>query len=292
MHFSREAAMGDHYAPRKYLLGFCDADDKIWVYDRVRKNSFRTTLVNVAQENGFYSPEDERDLNQLVEMPANYVLNKLRDGIAISPDDREKLAVYIATFMHRVPYSRSFAASLATPALFAEYIDKIKDEIKKRGEELGIDAAIIDQRMTDVEAVRMKYADNPAAAVAEQIRSPWPGEKICQAVFGMKWRLLTTCGPSFFLTSDNPVFTFHSLGFAHAESELTFPVSTKLVLHGSWQDIRGNEIVPIDQQWVKEMNRRTASKSTRFLFYHKRENWVAALGDKNADGHQLNKIRW
>ena len=69
----------------------------------------------MLQENGFYSPEDERDLNQLVEMPANYVLDKLRDRIAITLEDRDKLAFYIATFIYRVPYNRALGETYATP---------------------------------------------------------------------------------------------------------------------------------------------------------------------------------
>src|SRR5262245_17631649 len=97
-------AMGDHYAPRKYLLGFCEADrpGHRWVYDKAKKRRFRTTVGNVAHENGYYTPENEKALNESVEMPANPVLDKLRGGEAILDEDRVKLAVYIATFIYRV----------------------------------------------------------------------------------------------------------------------------------------------------------------------------------------------
>jgi hypothetical protein len=35
----------------------------------------------------------------------------------------------------------------------------------------------------------------------------------------------------------------------------------------------------VDQACVAELNRHMASKSTRFLFYSRQEDWVTAIGD-------------
>ncbi len=283
--------MGDHYAPQKYLRGFCDTEAKIWVFDRLKNNTFRTTLRNIAQENGFYSPEDERDLNEFVEIPANSVLDKLRTGVEIGLEDREKLAFYISTFIYRVPYNRELAASYASPDAFAQFVDRVAAEIKTTGAEIGTNKEKIDERLKQVEEFREKYAQKPAEAFQDKIRSPWPSLDIFRAIMDMKWQFYSTSGPSCFLTSDNPVFFFSSKGLATDDSEMSFPVSSTILLRGCWQNVREGRTIAIPQKLVKEMNRRTASKSTRFLFYHKQEDWVARIGAKAASSHRLNLIR-
>ena len=286
--------MGDHYTPRKYLLGFCDpaASGHLWAYDKLTKRHFRTTVGNVAHENGFYSPEDEAELNRCVEMPANPVLDNLRSGKPITAEDRIKLALYIATFIYRVPHKRELFARGA-PEVFEESLEKFRGFLEQASAAGAIKLEVLQYRMGELDAVRKKYAGDPALLIQEQLRSPWPCEEVCELIFRMNWRLLRSSGPSYFMTSDNPAFFFSSMGLGKPESELSFPLSTELLLHGCWH--HGSvqcQHFDAKQKCVKEINRRTASSSTRFLFYHKQESWVAQLGDKNPDGHLLNRIPW
>jgi hypothetical protein len=285
--------MGDHYAPRKYLLGFCDPKEpgRIWVYDRVAKRRFRTTVGNVAHENNYYDPEDEKALNEWVEMPANPIIGRLREGGGIAGEDREKLAVYIATFICRVPYRRTLAKAVA-PEAIQETIRETREQILTQGEQLGLSSDLIERKLAEVDSFAEKYKSDYPPEVWEQIRNPWPTEKIVQAVYRMTWRVLASEGPSYFLSSDNPVFFFNGIGLGNSDSEFSFPLSSRLLLLGNlW---RGRQTSPmvIDQHYVKEFNRRTASKSTRFLFYHEWQDWIAALGDKQEQHHRLNRLVW
>jgi hypothetical protein len=112
-----------------------------------------------------------------------------------------------------------------------------------------------------------------------------------QLVFGMTWRFVTTAGPSYFLTSDNPAFVFEALGLGRPGAELTFPISTTLALHGSWQFGPTDLVISTNQKTVKELNRRIARSATRFLYYHEKQDWVASISKQN-DQSTLNRINW
>src|SRR5687768_10515281 len=106
--------MGNHYVPKKYLRGFGEPGnpDAIWMYDKKLHKFTNPGIKSVAQESAFYSDEVEQQLNELVEKPANRVLDKLRNHKSIGDLDRIHLGVYIATMLKRVPRLRTKAFSM------------------------------------------------------------------------------------------------------------------------------------------------------------------------------------
>ena len=83
----------------------------------------------------------------------------------------------------------------------------------------------------------------------------------------MTWRILLSAGPIFFVTTDDPAFYFQSLGLARKESELCIPLSTRCMLHGSWQRARPDPVfVLCEQAIVKEINRRMVGQAERLVF--------------------------
>jgi hypothetical protein len=284
--------MRNHYSPRKYLRGFCDPQkpNQIWVYDRINGTFYRTAVENVALENGFYSDEDEKDLNDLVEMPANPVLDQLRAGLAITAIDRRKLALYIATFIYRVPQHRANARAIA-PAVFDDTIRQFKEAIRQQGNQKGIANEKIQRWLDEADTVRAKHGDSLPAAVLERIRKPWPREDIMALILRMKWRIVTSSGPVFFLTNDNPAFYFSGFGLGNENSELSFPLSSKMLLHGYWWHGRDDHAM-ITQDAVAEFNRRIACTATRFVYYHERQDWIPSLVAKKETQQQLCRIVW
>ncbi|MCE9561859.1 MAG: DUF4238 domain-containing protein [Planctomycetes bacterium] len=272
--------MGHHYAPRKYLRGFCEpgAEDWLWVYDRKYKQFKRKHVGGVAQEKGFYSEEDEAELNRIVETPANPVLDKLREGGSISEAERETLSAYIATTIYRVPYRRSRMLK-AAPSLFEQTIEDRRQWILREGERQKVAPEKVQRKLRQLDEFRDQHAGNPAALIPDKIRTPWPSELSCQLIFRMTWRLLTTSGPVFFLTTDNPAVFDWKRGLGQKDSELLFPISSSLLLHARWQPGNQCERIAADEACVNEMNQRMAAASSRFLFYHSREEWVMTLGD-------------
>src|SRR5687767_3161923 len=111
--------MGHHYVPQKYLRGFAETRnlDAIWMYDKRLRQFTNPGIKSVAQESGFYNNDVEQQLNELVEKPANTVLDKLRNQDRITETDRIHLGVYIATMLKRVPKRRTEAYSMI-PSVF------------------------------------------------------------------------------------------------------------------------------------------------------------------------------
>lgn len=72
------------------------------------------------------------------------------------------------------------------------------------------------------------------------------------------------------------------------ESEVTFPISSNIALSASWrQDLKEGYFTTISQV-VKELNRRTCSFATRYVFHSLEEEWVLPLLTK--DKLQLNRL--
>ena len=67
------------------------------------------------------------------------------------------------------------------------------------------------------------------------IETPWPFARWLIAIYNMTWRILRSEGPSYFLTSDNPVHLFEAYGMGSEMSELCLPLCRDLLLHCSWQ---------------------------------------------------------
>jgi hypothetical protein len=270
--------MGHHYAPRKYLLGFCEPghDGWLWVYDRKYQKYKRKHVGAVAQEKGFYSDEDEANLNLAVETPANPVLDKLREGLSITDDERGKLAAYIATTIYRVPHRRDLSLSAAS-MLFEQTIEERRQWILREAERQKPAPEKVERKLKQLEEFREQHAANPAALIPDVMRKPWPSDLACRLVHGMTWRLIASTGPTFFITTDNPAAFDLKFGLGQKCSEMVFPLSSGLLLHGWWQPGRQYEKIAADAATVDALNQRMASMSSRYIFYHKKDDAITAL---------------
>lgn len=286
--------MGHHYIPKKYLLGFCEpiAEERLWVYDREYKSFLRKHINTVGEEKDFYSSNDEKALNEEIEQPALPLLLKLRAGGLLSDAERPIFAKYVSTMMTRVPYIREVLIP-SIPGSLDEDFDDMLNDMEYKLKMSKSTPEFIKQQIEILEDNRLNIIEMVSPRATETNRSPFLATRyINKTVLDMKWRFLTTKGPSFFLTSDNPVVSFKSMGLGRNVSEFSFPISSRLLLHGTWVDIRHGENHAISQKLVKEFNRRTVSKSCRFLYYHIKEDWVKFLGDNPAGDSRLNPIKW
>ena len=78
-----------------------------------------------------------------------------------------------------------------------------------------------------------------------------------------------------FLTSDNPVFWFKSVGIASKGSEISFPISADTALLETWRnDIP--DLIYLNAQPIVEnqINYRTMSQADRAVYYGKNKLWV------------------
>ena len=228
-------------------------------------------------------------LDKVVETPVSPILDKLHQSQPLETEERALLALYMATFLMRVPERRRRALADA-PDVVDQSVDRLVREVRQLVDKQHLNNDLAMRRIAEVEEARGKLKKELPEEVIEQIRSPWPSERIVQSVFRMKWRFARTDGPIFFLTTDNPVFFFAAYGLGTSDSELSFPVSSQLALVASNAMTKDGLFVEARQSLVKEINVRLASAATRFIFYHKEASWIKTIALKKRP--YLSRILW
>lgn len=281
--------MGDHYVPRYYLKGFSLEDGKtIWVYDKNERRCFTTQVKSIANETDFYSPAVEEYLANSIEGPANDVLKKIRDRAEISADDKQVLSAYMICMMKRVPKGKERLKEHA-PGAAEKVREAIEILLKVAAVNQPERAEVIQKRRAEIGKIIDKYAKEPPREFWLTNMPPEKSPRVLAALSGMTWRFLTFDGYPAFLTSDNPLFFFTSMGIGNPESEVTFPISTHIALWATWRRDLKEGYFPTSSQVVKELNRRTCSIATRYVFHSKREEWVLPLLTKGRC--LLNRLR-
>ena len=263
----------------------------LWQYDKLRDTFARVSVKNAANENGFYSDDVEAKLSEMIEDPANAVIGKLRAREAIDDNDQARLAVYIATMLKRVPAHRRKVTHFL-PAALADTLAAAKVLISQAAEAGVLSPECQKARLAEAAAIGEKFEKATPLEVLEKIRTPWPGREMTELIYFMAWRFLTTTGPSFFITSDNPAFFFECYGLKNNEAELVFPIASDLAVHGCWQPLKPGEklVRPWPQKGVKEFNRRIANAATRFVFYCREQPWIRDIAQKKDP--YLSRIVW
>lgn len=270
--------MGHHYTPREYLRGFqCpDRPGMIWMYDKRSGRYAYANIDKVAQKKGYYSTENEKLLNDLVERPANPILQNLRKGQALDNADRAKLVDYIGTMLMRGPWRRRKGLEIA-PRVAAETLDHVETELFAWAKTC-INRDLVERRLNEFAQIKLSVQDDPAAWVMDFLREPWARPRILAVIEAMTWRIATVRGAEHFLTSDNPVWYDEGRGMNKVDSELVFPIASNVALLASWQGGPGKTMyVMARPALVREVNRRTANRAEQFVFAHAKLEWVPRL---------------
>lgn len=285
--------MGHHYVPQRYLRNFEPRGRPgfIWLHDKQAGKPRLASIAQVAQSKEYYSPETESVLAREVERPANAVIAKLINNDTISPTERFELTFYIATMLKRVPFRRRRAMEMY-PTVLDDTVARIREQIIELAHSLpDVPPDLVNGRLAEVEAARVKFEHAPPSEIVEQVREPWPSEAMLDAVYRMTWRVLISRGPTYFITSDNPAFFFGAYGLGTVDAELSFPLSSTHALHGCWQRA-GSDLLFLaaPEQFVREINRRLASTTERLAFYHEPASWLELILRKKS--LYLSAIRW
>jgi len=264
--------MGNHYVPQKYLLRFSEEDRGIWVYDREKATNFRTGVRKIAHEINMYSPEVESNLNEQVEIPTHEVFDKIVAQRQLSDADRKALAKYIVVMWKRVPTGRERAMT-RLPNVADEVHDDLMKELdglimadpsfRARGEKVRSEAKTI---IANVKA-------SPSPSLWYESFNLTDESGVEQALLSMNWVFLHSAKVQY-LTSDNPVFFFAHEGIGSSSSELTFPISESIALWATRHPRQNGLHAPALPAGVKQINRRTASNSKRFVFAKTNESWI------------------
>ncbi len=277
--------MGKHYVPRHYLRAWQDPNqpDCIWQFDK-QSAKFSSTAIAIGRAaqggNSFYSDEDEQRLTNLVEIPGNAILDKLRaKDFDLTADERFHFAAYMATMIKRVPRNRERGEALA-PQVLLSVTDEIRTFFQSLAEAGKISDELAAKRLAETDVIEAKYKLNPPPEVVAKIESPWPEVNMIELLAAMHWRFVLTDASQPFLTTDTPVFFFEAFGIGTNESEITFPISTEIGLFGSFIPVhRGNRLHKC-KRIVREANRRLVSVS-RFLYFRSKAAWIELIGKKS-----------
>lgn len=279
--------MGHRYIPQHYLNGFTSsANNKVWVFEKNGPVKFDAYVKKIAQRHNYYSPEVEIYLNEKIEIPANTVINKIRNRDQINQADKEKLATYMVAMLKRVPQSKIRMNSMApgvAQELQVEWDKSINDLIK----EDPARAEILEKRRSEIKANLEKYSQNPPKDFWLSLIPPERTPNVINVLQQMTWHFFAYDEAPVFLTCDNPVFYFTWMGIGKPESEVTFPISSNIVLWATSRKQIEGQYTDTKRQVIKEINRRTALNATRFVYHAKDEYWVQNFICRR---HQLNRL--
>ncbi len=281
--------MGYHYIPQYYLRGFClDFGREIWVYDKQEARKFATQVKSIANIYGFYSPELEKYLSEDIEGPANRVLEKIRNRELLTPSDKITLSSYIAVMWKRVPKGKNRFKAQA-PGITEDLREKLHRQLDEAVAKDPSKEDLAQRRKAEIDKILHRYSQEPPEDVWHQVIPAERTPGMIAAVATMTWRFFTFDEEPAFLTCDNPVFFFSHLGIGRAESELSFPVSIHVTLWATRRVDLAEGYFPATTAIVKEMNRRTASVTMRYVFHAKDEHWILPFLAKKR--WRLNRIR-
>jgi hypothetical protein len=268
--------MGDHYLRQYYLKGFVESLDSefLYRYQKGRDGFLRTSIKNVAHETKFYSKELESYLANEIEGPANSVLKKIREFQTIGALDKRLLGRYIVTMIKRVPQNKK-EARVWLGNIIEPTLDELASTVRKIAEIEPDKKDIAQRRLAEIEQIRRQKKIKPDEIWYQTI-PPETTPDVNWAVESMTWQFFCTRDEAF-ITGDNPVFFFREIGLGNDSSELVFPISTRVVLMGSWIPGSKAGFHRATERHSREFNRRMASSTTRYAFFSQGTQWVSNL---------------
>jgi len=273
--------MGQHYIPQYYLDGFSDSptSSNIWVYEKDSNRIFRTTTKTVANENRRWPKSVEAYLANQVEAPAKSVLEKIRNRKPIMQGDKDVLSAYMVVMLKRVPRGLERTKTNA-PDVLEQTFASLNIDILRLISEHPSKASILQNRLQELQSLKLKYQSEFPMEVWYDNLTPDSSPKLLAILPAMTWIFLSSDKRQPFLTNDNPVFFFESLGIGRPESEISFPISSTIALWATWRTNLVEGYIAAKDATIKEINRRTASAATRYVFYSVKAPWVVSLVNK------------
>jgi hypothetical protein len=281
--------MGQHYIPQYYLEGFTNsaASSNIWVYKKGSSRIFRTAIKTVANENKRWSKSVEAYLANKIEAPAKPVLDKIRNRQPIAQGDKEVLSAYMVVMLKRVPRGMERTKTNA-PKVLNKVFASVENDILKLIQEHPSKASVLESRLQELHSLKSKYENEFPLELWYNNLTPDNTPGLLALLPAMTWIFLTSEKRQPFLANDNPVFFFESLGIGKPESEITFPISSTIALWAIWRKNLVEGYTTAKDAVIREINRRTASAATKYVYYSIEAPWVVSLiNKKNLKLHRL-----
>ena len=307
-----KVAERNHYLPRFYLKAFLPATDpkSFWVYDKKGGTPRPQTPINTGIERHLYNLENpdgsvgdtlERQVFAPLDTAAKSVIDRLlRPRARLEESDLPKLAEFLSFMGTRVPRSIRAAQELGEAlACFhvsnlaekPEEIRKLLSELKGQGKLFG--ELTVEELQKAIEGIDQDFKLSLNEKVS-MLTSLVGAREIHEELLRMNWCLCCAHSDAFFICSDSPLVCFvprpdgtaiFGGGYALLEVEVTFPLSPAKCLY---IDRKHNQRYrALNEDAVKEVNRRTAWAAERFIisthkcsYVEELLNWSAGSIDK------------
>jgi len=282
--------MRNHFVPQHYLDGFTNpATAMIKVYPKGNTATFEASTTNVGLEKGYYTDEAEKYLTEEIEERGNPVLDKIRQGNSISSSDKRALSEYISALIKRGPWGKKFFQERA-PIVSEELIRHFRGEGNRRARTNPSRASHYDKRVREIESFLVAVQDDPPREVWESTFAPDTTPRLIDALDSMTWVLLVR-RQSVFLTNDNPVF-LPGIGLGKRKSEFSFPISSNVVLWGSWRTDLNEGYLEAEKNIIIQLNRRIGATVIRHLFAGFEQEWISRIMTKVVNFKPLQIPKW
>jgi hypothetical protein len=295
-----------HITPALYLRGFTCAEQGrqsfIWVYERslpykpgYMKKGFYNPCQRPVTATGFewdyyafekpngsgWDYETYENALEKIEEAAKPAIQRLRRHELVEGDDRMAMATYITLMIKRVQRRREWA-----DGRWLEFIREFEQGAKVL-EQLDAHERNTDpsdtKRLANIARARAEYTGlmnqyKSADSIPRHILLPIliSQSKIPPALNDLTWRLLVCDENDFFLTSDNPLWFDEDQGIGNQRLEVSFPVSSDTVLVITRKAV-AEGVFGAGRHVVEEVNRRSASRATRYLYGRQAEAWAVKL---------------
>lgn len=274
------SARKHHYVPQFYLRGFVGKKDMLLVFDRETKEPYRSKPHGVAAQRDFNRIEVEgMDANAIEKLLSEFeteiapALEKVIADKSIA-DEKNKAAIVnlMAAMTIRNPKRRKEVSKVIenfTRSFLGkkENLDAHVADTKKQGK--NVDLTIEEVRNGLAE---MDLTPSRESIIAAEIDQHDPA---AERLWNKKWQLMIASDDSGgFVTTDDPVTIRWTDGQEHADrpglaennSEIIFPLSTKLALKGRADGEEG--VVNTDAMAIAEINSHIINNAARQVFAH------------------------
>jgi hypothetical protein len=302
----------NHVLPKLYLKGFVikKGEPFIWVYKRgqpynpsterynhrnkIKNNPYKDTIKNAGVVKDFYADrkvDGTRDYEtfenklELLEKPHDPIFKKLLARQMITAAEKRRFSSYIVLMYRRVQTGRKIIKELVSKKGLYEPTDELFQKLNwpNTPETRTYIKQYVEHKAQEKEYHVQQHNRITAAS---------PDSLIVEKLQKMTWTFYIASGSDFFVTGDNPVFIPDACGLAgdKKKSELSFPISTDVALVASWNRTLNEGFVEATPQIIKDINRRTVSKASKYIFFSKNAEWVVNLLNKNPyEYHPISK---
>ncbi|MEI8015198.1 MAG: DUF4238 domain-containing protein [Nitrospira sp.] len=306
----------NHYVPESYLNAFAvvhpgDRNPMLWVYDKDGKAPRKQSPKNTAAINNLYKvshsgvpPHALEEAFGKQESGVAPILSRWREHRVVPRiEEIHEVAYFLALLHLRNPKTAKWFEAM-TEVMTVErakalardsaQFDKFWETLVAEGSpssKLLTKEQIREQLLNFDEHFIVKF-DQKYVTFSPMVHS----DAIFTELKKMFWCLSTAPAGMHFITSDSPVVVRFKKGdgagfgggFGHPTAEVTFPISPTVCL---WLSRHNRyKALPITSESVKNMNRRMAINSERYVFAHELRNGTESLVKKHSFTRQQPRL--